>query len=216
MSMCQECWCYEGIQPHDPRCKIGQRIVANARVHNKRIAENMLSVAHKISVDDDEIKVEQITAQQTYIDPASEPDESAEMIGYNEGGCINLYGTPIEEEPLTLTQTPQPINLCFMDDGGTVGEFKYDRDAKRWTFEGNMDEAAKQFAKFMYAHFQSIIDGDHDGLLDYSGRPKEEPEPEKVWPENMQEESNFDPRPSLNYFRAMWMGKDGYPCTPKK
>lgn len=58
------------------------------------------------------------------------------------------------------------INLAFTDDAGhDIGEFLYDKDAQRWTFSGNMDESAKQFAKFMYAHFQSILNGDRDGIM---------------------------------------------------
>lgn len=60
----------------------------------------------------------------------------------------------------------RPINLSFMDDNGVpIGEFKFDKENRRWTFSGNMDEAAKQFAKFMYAHFQSILQGDRDNIL---------------------------------------------------
>ena len=64
-----------------------------------------------------------------------------------------------------LTLSPQPINLTFSDDDGRViGEFTYDREKKRWSFQGDdMDESAKIFAKFMYSHFQSLIEG-RDGL----------------------------------------------------
>ena len=65
----------------------------------------------------------------------------------------------------TLTLTPQPINLVFSDDDGKeIGKFEYDKEAKRWTFEGEANESAKVFAKFMFAHFQSLIEGDRDGL----------------------------------------------------
>ena len=61
-----------------------------------------------------------------------------------------------------------PVNMCFHpvppQGKELVGEFVYDRDLKRWTFSGNMDESAKIFAKFMFAHFQSLIDGNRDGL----------------------------------------------------
>lgn len=60
----------------------------------------------------------------------------------------------------------KPVNMIFLDNNGTeVGKFEYDLEAKRWTFTGNMDEAAKKFAQFMYAHFQSILEGDRDGIL---------------------------------------------------
>jgi hypothetical protein len=39
----------------------------------------------------------------------------------------------------------------------------YDEDAKLLRVEGNLDEGAKQFAKYLAAHFQAILD-DRDGL----------------------------------------------------
>jgi len=61
---------------------------------------------------------------------------------------------------------PRPVNLVFMgDDGEEIGKFEYDKEKQQWTFEGDADESAKMFTKFMFAHFQSILEGDRDGLL---------------------------------------------------
>jgi hypothetical protein len=127
-------------------------------------------VARKVSVDDDGVKVEPITAEQMY----KAPDES-ELVFVDNGKMVN----PV------LTLQPQPINLSFHDDDGNrIGEFLYNKDKKQWTFDGNADESAKVFAKFMFSHFQSIIEGDRDGIMDAPivAHKEEESEPEKVWP----------------------------------
>jgi len=87
------------------------------------------------------------------------------MVDNTEGEVINPYVLKSELAVPVLTLSPQPINLTFSDDDGRViGEFTYNREEKRWSFQGDdMDESAKIFAKFMYAHFQSLIEG-RDGL----------------------------------------------------
>lgn len=145
--------------------------------------------------------------------------------GYDGHKLFNGAGVEIGKTEILSIQSPAklfdstkdwPVNLCFHQGSDLVGEFIYDRDAKRWTFEGNMDEAAKQFAKFMYAHFQSLIEGDRDGLMNsvidnhelsnYKTSPQEElePEPEKHFTD-VKVEGNFDPklspfRKALDYF----------------
>jgi len=69
------------------------------------------------------------------------------------------------ETPLMFHVEPYPINLVFHGDDGDVGKFEYDREKKCWTFEGDADESAKLFVKFVMAHFQSAMDADRDGLL---------------------------------------------------
>lgn len=64
----------------------------------------------------------------------------------------------------SLFQATRPINLCFTDDNGDdVGCFEYDKEKKQWTFTGNADKAAKQFAKFMFDSFRSQLD-EHYGV----------------------------------------------------
>ena len=72
---------------------------------------------------------------------------------------------------ITLRQD-YPINLVFHDEGEEIGKFEWNRTLKKWQFTGNMDEAAKQFAKFMYAHFESLMNGDRDGLMNEPPRKK--------------------------------------------
>ena len=143
------------------------------------------------------------------VDPASGPDMSAMAEKLSSGEIT--FRSVRNMEPAVLTLSPQPINLCFSDEGGMIGEFRWDRDKKRWTFEGNMDEAAKQFAKFMFAHFQSLIEGDRDGLLEDPVVPADFEEKlvesvRKPWPE-MLVESNFDAKRDPGFFRKMYEGK---------
>lgn len=96
----------------------------------------------------------------------SEEENPLKMVDNTEGEVLNPYiiksEAPVEG---VMTLQPQPINLTFSDDDGRViGEFAYDREKKRWSFQGDdMDESAKIFAKFMYVHFQSLLEG-RDGL----------------------------------------------------
>lgn len=71
----------------------------------------------------------------------------------------------IEQPSLMLQVSPDPLTMTFCSHGKQVGEFRYDREAGRWTFEGNADKSALEFAKYLNAHFQSIINGDRDGIL---------------------------------------------------
>ena len=95
----------------------------------------------------------------------SEEENPLKMVDNTEGENFNPYVLKEELAVPVLTFQPQPVNLCFNDDTGKmIGCFEYDPDTKHWTFEGaDMDESAKMFAKFMYAHFQSLIEG-RDGL----------------------------------------------------
>lgn len=89
----------------------------------------------------------------------------------------------------TLRVQSSKIVLRLNDDTGKeIGGFIYDKDTKTWSFDGNMDNSAKQFARILYAHFQSILDGDRDGITTakiYVDEGIEErcAVKEKVWPE---------------------------------
>ena len=66
---------------------------------------------------------------------------------------------------IQINDRADPACLYFVDDNGNdVGVFRYNPDKRNFEFSGDMDESAKIFARMMYANFQSIIEGDHDGL----------------------------------------------------
>lgn len=126
------------------------------------------------------------------VDPAGEDSDYSELLFVDNGKLAH----PV------LTLQPQPINLSFRDDNGNdVGTFEYNKEKKQWTFDGNADAAAKVFAKFMYSHFQSILEGDRDGILTSPilGDPvvEEESEPEKVWPTFTPGELEVDDGPKI-------------------
>jgi len=50
-----------------------------------------------------------------------------------------------------------PINLVFSVENEKIGEFRYDVKAGEWTFLGDADKAALQFARFLSEHFKELI-----------------------------------------------------------
>lgn len=92
----------------------------------------------------------------------------------------------VDHGSLVFQQPAVDKTIQFMDDNGeTIGSINVvDRQLR---FEGNMDDSAKQFAKMLSAHFQSIIEGDRDGVgtCTIHVDPAEEEEPQKVWPEHV-------------------------------
>ena len=68
-----------------------------------------------------------------------------------------------------LTFRSSPVAHMYLvqihdDNGKEIGSIEVDQETHQLRFNGNLDEAAKQFAKFAAAHFQSIMQGDRDGL----------------------------------------------------
>ena len=114
----------------------------------------------------------------------------------------------VDNGSLTFFRVDAPINLCFSDDqGNEIGKFEWNKVLKKWEFTGDMNEAAKQFAKFMYAHFQSLIEGDRDGLRDTPivAHTEVEKEPEKIWPAKLDTYIGGNPD-NRGIFRKMYEG----------
>ena len=43
-----------------------------------------------------------------------------------------------------------PINVTFTDPDGTiVGTFEFNKDTRKWHFEGDMEESARKFIHFL-------------------------------------------------------------------
>lgn len=62
----------------------------------------------------------------------------------------NILEFPKDGEPI-LQMEPQPINIVFTShDGEKVGEFIYDRETRKWSFEGDVEESARKFLHFLH------------------------------------------------------------------
>lgn len=118
------------------------------------------------------------------------------------------------ENLLTLPEgDPNELEFCTLFDppgsSNVVCRIWVDRTTKKVHVDGDLDASAKQLAKLIAAHFQSIIEGDRDGLGEdprhvfaksadeYLGKvfhealsetlnEAAESEPEKVWPAGVQ------------------------------
>lgn len=63
---------------------------------------------------------------------------------------INDNVLQFEQPQAVMTMTPQPINITFTsDEGEKVGEFLYDRETRKWSFEGDVEESARKFLNFL-------------------------------------------------------------------
>lgn len=52
--------------------------------------------------------------------------------------------------PSQLVGETPPINVTFTDhDGTVVGAFTFDRDTRKWAFEGDMEKSAEKFIHFL-------------------------------------------------------------------
>jgi hypothetical protein len=56
------------------------------------------------------------------------------------------------QEPVPLSTCPEeaPINITFCNNAGDwCGEFIYDRETRKWSFNGEVEESARQFLDFL-------------------------------------------------------------------
>ena len=57
---------------------------------------------------------------------------------------------PFPELMGKLTQEQSPVVVTFTDNTGeAVGEFKYDRKKRQWSFQGDCDASATRFMNFL-------------------------------------------------------------------
>lgn len=71
----------------------------------------------------------------------------------DEDGKVLKFRPATPPEP-ALTIGPPPVNVTFTNPDGTiVGQFQYNNDTRKWSFEGDMDESAQKFMDFLLSLF---------------------------------------------------------------
>lgn len=92
-----------------------------------------------------------------------------------------LHASPVKSlYPGNITAARYYLVIVNKPDCKELGSIEFDIAAGKVKFNGDLDESAKQFARFVHAHLQSLQDGDRDGIkFSEAGDPdKWDPEPE--------------------------------------